>query len=111
MAQGVRGIREVGRAVHAARVASGMTQKEFAATVGVSGNTLGKIERGEDVQGGKLRTVAEALGLDVAPPAGEGHSIESARVMVELWMKALPEERRGAALDHIARAMADFPQV
>lgn len=100
--------REIGRRVKAARARAGMTQKEYAAHLGIAGNTLAKIENGQDVQAGKLRLVVDALGIEVDPVRGDEHAIESARLMVELWMQALPDSQRGAALSHIARAMADF---
>jgi transcriptional regulator with XRE-family HTH domain len=88
--------RSLGGVLQAARGRAGLTQREAAARIGVSANTLARWERGEQTPRGTARERAlEVYGLTEAPVTREA-------------MRGL--EERVAALERAVRDLREAPR-
>ena len=94
----------------------GLTQQQMADLIGVTYQQAHKYERGINrIAGGRLYTIAQALGVEVAfffegigAPAGAGKPTVHQRLLLELTRNfvAIADRRQQEAICNLARSLA-----
>ena len=94
----------------------GLTQQQLADLIGVTYQQAHKYERGINrIAGGRLYTIAQALGVEVAfffegigAPAGAGKPTAHQRLLLELTRNfvAIADRRQQEAICNLARSLA-----
>jgi transcriptional regulator with XRE-family HTH domain len=102
-------LRNVGLQIVAAREAKGWTQRDLSKQTGFTDNTIRKIERGERVAPGTLRTVREKVGIDpdqeAVERAGYPRDVQALVDLVAMYLLALPEGERPAVAYEVTRLL------
>jgi transcriptional regulator with XRE-family HTH domain len=104
----------IGDQVAGARGLRGWTQRELAAEAGIAANTVRAIERGQNVQPGKLGKVMDAL--DIKPMAeaqaevGYPADIELVRDAIGMTLLDIPEGERANYVRALFRAIMTIPR-
>ena len=103
-------MRQVGELVVSAREAKGWNQVALAAEVGLTDNTIRKIERGEKVAPGTLRKVLDALGIepvaDTMRRQGYPADVELILDLIGLYLVAYSQEERTPIIHDLTRFLA-----
>ena len=108
--------RHVGDRMRQRRIMLGLTQQQLADLIGVTYQQAHKYERGINrIAGGRLYTIAQALGVEVAfffegigAPAGAGKPTAHQRLLLELTRNfvAIADRRQQEAICNLARSLA-----
>jgi len=108
--------RHVGNRMRERRIMLGLTQQQLAELIGVTYQQAHKYERGINrIAGGRLYTIAQALGVEVAffyegigAPAGAGKPTAHQRLLLELTRNfvAITDRRQQEAICNLARSLA-----
>jgi transcriptional regulator with XRE-family HTH domain len=108
--------RHVGDRMRQRRIMLGLTQQQLADLIGVTYQQAHKYERGINrIAGGRLYTIAQALGVEVAfffegigAPAGAGKPTAHQRLLLELTRNfvAITDRRQQDAICSLARSLA-----
>ena len=108
--------RHVGTRMRERRIMLGLTQQQLADLIGVTYQQGHKYEKGINrIAGGRLYTIAQALGVDVAffyegigAPPSAGKPTEHQRLLLELTRNfvAIADRRQQEAICNLARSLA-----
>ena len=108
--------RHVGTRMRERRIMLGLTQQQLADLIGVTYQQGHKYEKGVNrIAGGRLYTIAQALGVDVAffyegigAPPSAGKPTEHQRLLLELTRNfaAIADRRQQEAICNLARSLA-----
>ena len=108
--------RHVGTRMRERRIMLGLTQQQLADLIGVTYQQGHKYEKGVNrIAGGRLYTIAQALGVDVAffyegigAPPSAGKPTEHQRLLLELTRNfaAIADRRQKEAIWNLARSLA-----
>lgn len=103
----------VAQQVAAARHARGWSQESLATASGVSPNTVGSIEGGNSARPGSLGKIMAALNIEpsveVAYREGLSPDVHLVTEVVAMWLAAIDEEDRPAAVFDLMRHIAAPP--
>ena len=110
--------RHVGTRMRERRIMLGLTQQQLADLIGVTYQQGHKYEKGVNrIAGGRLYTIAQALGVEVgffyegigAPPSA-GKPTEHQRLLLELTRNfvAIADRRQQEAICNLARSLASL---
>jgi len=110
--------RHVGTRMRERRIMLGLTQQQLADLIGVTYQQGHKYEKGVNrIAGGRLYTIAQALGVEVAffyegigAPPSAGKPTEHQRLLLELTRNfaAIADRRQQEAICNLARSLASL---
>ena len=108
--------RHVGARMREGRIMLGLTQQQLADLIGITYQQGHKYEKGVNrIAGGRLYTIAQALGVEVAffyegigAPSSAGKPTEHQRLLLELTRNfvAIADRRQQEAICNLARSLA-----
>ena len=102
-------LRRIGVAIREEREKRGLTQKGAARLVGISNNTMSKLESGETVRPSILLRVLDTLGLEVTRGPQTSQSELLAPMVVAFIDKYGTDEERDEAAGYLLRMMGQYP--